>query len=162
MTPTSLPTTKGVTEALRRIASLRYAEDADVYDTLEEALSIADTALASLSPLPAPGEGEASAILRTIRSMFEVEYHDDGRIASVGHKSDGLRKMVAILDAALSTPAAGELAVKALHDQIDAAREFVKRHPALNLIDLAEFEAFLKVPAALAAALASSQQGEKA
>lgn len=29
--------------------------------------------------------------------------------------------------------------------QIRAAREFVKRHPALTLIDLAEFEAFLKV-----------------
>ncbi|WP_191126165.1 hypothetical protein [Mesorhizobium sp. B2-1-2] len=58
----SPPATKGVTEALRRIASLRYAEDADVYDTLEEALSIADTALASLSPLPAPGEGEATEV----------------------------------------------------------------------------------------------------
>lgn len=41
-----------------------------------------------------------------------------------------------------------------LKQQIEAAREFVKRHPALTLIDLAEFEAFLKVPAAMEAALA--------
>lgn len=36
--------------------------------------------------------------------------------------------------------------------QIEAAREFVKRHPKLTIIDLAEFEAFLKVPAAFDAA----------
>lgn len=46
-----------------------------------------------------------------------------------------------------------DLAVPALEQQIEAAREFVKRHPALTLIDLAEFEAFLKVPAAMEAAL---------
>lgn len=36
-------------------------------------------------------------------------------------------------------------------EKIEAAREFVKRHPALTLIDLAEFEAFLKVPDAICA-----------
>ena len=45
--------------------------------------------------------------------------------------------------------------VESLEQQIEAAREFVKRHPALTLIDLAEFEAFLKVPAAMEAVLAS-------
>ena len=36
-----------------------------------------------------------------------------------------------------------------LGEKVDAAREFVKRHPSLTLVDLAEFEAFLRVPAAL-------------
>lgn len=49
--------------------------------------------------------------------------------------------------------------VKALEQQIEAAREFVKRHPALTLIDLAEFEAFLMVPAAMEAALATEGKG---
>jgi hypothetical protein len=50
---------------------------------------------------------------------------------------------------------------KGLSDQIEAAREFVKRHPKLSLIDLAEFEAFLKVPAAMDAVLARALlQGE--
>lgn len=35
--------------------------------------------------------------------------------------------------------------VISLQEQINAAREFVKRHPSLSLIDLAEFEAFLKI-----------------
>lgn len=43
----------------------------------------------------------------------------------------------------------------ALRAERDAAREFVKRHPSLSLIDLAEFEAFLKVPAAIDSALTS-------
>ena len=46
-------------------------------------------------------------------------------------------------------------------DQINAAREFVKRHPALTLIDLAEFEAFLKLPAAYDAALLRAMQKEE-
>lgn len=37
-------------------------------------------------------------------------------------------------------------------NKIEACRAFVERHPSLSLIDLAEFEAFLKVPAALDAA----------
>jgi hypothetical protein len=36
-----------------------------------------------------------------------------------------------------------------LRERENAAREFVKRHPALTLIDLAEFEAFLKIPETL-------------
>jgi len=36
---------------------------------------------------------------------------------------------------------------------VEAAREFVKRHPALTLIDLAEFEGFLKIPAMMEAAM---------
>lgn len=42
-----------------------------------------------------------AGVVRQVRDMFDVEYHDDGRIASVGHASDGLRKIVTILDAAL-------------------------------------------------------------
>jgi len=40
-----------------------------------------------------------------------------------------------------------------LRAQIDAAREFVNRHPALSIIDIAEFEAFLKVPAIMEKAM---------
>ncbi|TPN11669.1 hypothetical protein [Mesorhizobium sp. B2-1-2] len=149
-TPTSPPATKGVTEALRRIASLRYAEDADVYDTLEEALSIADTALASLSPLPAPGEatevsikpmhlsddrcdyfvsfkhGSREVTPHVFRERFKAEYHvalyrwlfghgdkpaimdfDEGDWPAREYTAEEQRAF-----AALSTPAAGVLAVK--------------------------------------------------
>ena len=41
-------------------------------------------------------------------------------------------------------------ALAAQDAQLNAAREFVLRHPMLGDADLAEFEAFLKVPAALA------------
>jgi hypothetical protein len=43
--------------------------------------------------------------------------------------------------------------LRGLEQQIEAAREFVKRHPALTLIDLAEFEGFLKIPAMMEAVL---------
>lgn len=42
--------------------------------------------------------------MKKTRATFEVEYHKDGRVASVGHASDGLRKLVALLDAALGRP----------------------------------------------------------
>lgn len=45
-----------------------------------------------------------------------------------------------------------EAEVKRLRDRELSAYEFVKRHPSLTIIDLAEFEAFLKVPEALASA----------
>lgn len=49
--------------------------------------------------------------------------------------------------------AAAEARVKVLEEAQESARQFVKRHPSLTLIDLAEFEAFLKLPATLDAAL---------
>lgn len=39
--------------------------------------------------------------------------------------------------------------VGAMERKLRAAREFVIRHPGLTLIDLAEFDAFLKMEAAL-------------
>jgi len=44
---------------------------------------------------------ELVAALRETRDQFEVEYRGD-RISCVGHASDGLRKVVGILDAALA------------------------------------------------------------
>lgn len=35
-----------------------------------------------------------------------------------------------------------------LADQVQAAREYVKRHPALTPVDLAEFETFMRFPKA--------------
>lgn len=52
---------------------------------------------------------------------------------------------------------ANQKVIEALKDELDAAREFVIRHPALSLIDLAEFRLFLKVPAAIDAAFAKQQ-----
>jgi hypothetical protein len=40
---------------MRRIAAIRYAEDVDVYDALEEALNIADAALAAALSTEAEG-----------------------------------------------------------------------------------------------------------
>ena len=48
--------------------------------------------------------------------------------------------------------APAENSVKTLQEKLASARAFVERHPALSLIDLAEFEAFLKVPEGLDAA----------
>lgn len=42
------------------------------------------------------------AALRKVRSLLEVEYHDDGRVACVAHASGGLREVVTILDAAIA------------------------------------------------------------
>jgi hypothetical protein len=50
--------------------------------------------------------------------------------------------------------------ITSLRYEIDAAREFVKRHPSLSLIDLAEFEAFLKVPGAFLA-ITENTEGDK-
>ncbi|NTF23538.1 hypothetical protein G6L37_34775 [Agrobacterium rubi] len=44
---------------------------------------------------------------------------------------------------------------ESLSQQIEAARQFVERHPALTAVDVAEFEAFLKVPAAIEMAMSS-------
>lgn len=44
--------------------------------------------------------------LEDTRACFEVEYRDD-RISSIGHASDGLRKAVGILDAALASHKTG-------------------------------------------------------
>lgn len=38
--------------------------------------------------------------------------------------------------------------VVSLADQVEAAREYVKRHPALTPVDLAEFETFMRFPKA--------------
>ncbi|MER9496329.1 hypothetical protein NKI86_31710, partial [Mesorhizobium sp. M0320] len=54
------------------------------------------------SPTAQAVNGEVVKALREVRARFDVEYHDDGRVASVGHDSDGLRKIVSALDAALS------------------------------------------------------------
>lgn len=39
-----------------------------------------------------------------------------------------------------------ERELERLRQREESAREFVKRHPALSIIDLAEFEAYLKLP----------------
>ncbi|MER9176194.1 hypothetical protein NKH72_21695 [Mesorhizobium sp. M0955] len=54
------------------------------------------------SPTAQAVDGNAVKALREVRAQFDVEYHADGRVASVGHASDGLRKIVSALDAALS------------------------------------------------------------
>lgn len=38
--------------------------------------------------------------------------------------------------------------VQRLTDQVQAAREYVKRHPALTPVDLVEFETFMRFPKA--------------
>ena len=43
----------------------------------------------------------------------------------------------------------------ALEEQLNAAREFVLRHPMLDEEDIAEFEAFIKMPAAIKNAMSS-------
>lgn len=58
---------------------------------------------AALVPPDTEGEAQPVGTLQQVRDMFDVEYHDDGRIACVGHASDGLRKIVAVLDAALAS-----------------------------------------------------------
>jgi hypothetical protein len=71
--------------------------------------------------------------------------------------SDTMAEAAAALSALLDRLEAAERLEKAMREELNAAREFVKRHPALTLIDLAEFEMFLKIPAVIDAALEASQ-----
>lgn len=48
--------------------------------------------------------------------------------------------------------------VVSLADQVEAAREYVKRHPALTPIDLAEFETFMRFPKAFTKLVSHSEE----
>ena len=52
---------------------------------------------------PAPADAGVVERLREVRALFQVEYGEDGKIEAVAHGSKDLRKVVAILDAALRT-----------------------------------------------------------
>lgn len=56
--------------------------------------------------------------------------------------------MVIIPGASLHADTRPALDPKRLAAQVEAAREFVKRHPALTPVDLAEFETFMRFPSA--------------
>lgn len=45
-----------------------------------------------------------------------------------------------------------------LADQVQAAREYVKRHPALTPVDLAEFETFMRFPKAFTKLVSHSEE----
>lgn len=45
-----------------------------------------------------------------------------------------------------------------LADQVEAAREYVKRHPALTPVDLAEFETFMRFPKAFTKLVSHSEE----
>ena len=70
-------------------------------DGTEEALANAAMIVHAVNSLPALVKA-----LEDTRACFEVEYRDD-RISSIGHASDGLRKAVGILDAALASHKTG-------------------------------------------------------
>lgn len=48
--------------------------------------------------------------------------------------------------------------VVSLADQVEAAREYVKRHPALTPVDLAEFETFMRFPKAFTKLVSHSEE----
>ena len=63
-------------------------------------------------------------VIKAMREHFIVEYYPDGRIASVGHNSEALRKVVKILDDAIAKGGAEEIFPGWTHgDQNDALFE---------------------------------------
>ncbi|MRX31881.1 hypothetical protein [Aminobacter sp. MDW-2] len=47
-----------------------------------------------------------------------------------------------------------------LADQVQAAREYVKHHPALTPVDLAEFETFMRFPKAFTKLVGHSEEAQ--
>lgn len=79
-------------------------------------------------------------------------------MAAFGGEETGVRvKNVDFLLTDLDEAASAILSLQKENEEasakLDAAREFVQRHPALSLLDIAEFEAFLTVPKAMTAAM---------
>ena len=56
-----------------------------------------------VSALPASPAGQMRKALTDARALLSADYGSDGRVVGVSHEMDGLRRMVAILDAALAT-----------------------------------------------------------
>lgn len=90
-----------ITHPNNRLLFRRMVEKAGINLTADDIAS-ALKKVASLAPAQAVPGDMVEDTLRKVRSMLEVEYHDDGRIACVAHESGGLRQMVALLDAALA------------------------------------------------------------
>jgi len=92
-------------------------------------------------------EATAEEIARSLSAVKGGRFHGPAYSAAKAGALEAFKRATSALS---QSHPIDERAVEALREQIEAAREFVKRHPSLSLIDLAEFEAFLKIPAALA------------
>lgn len=80
-----------------------------------------------------------------------ISDHDAGFDMITGMNDAGIAKVADIVSKVRAAD----------RERCGAAREFVIRHPALTLIDLAEFDSFLKMGDAIAGAVGSSpQRGE--
>lgn len=89
----------------------------------------------------------AAEIERLTRELAELRRAIMGAEPDPSVTHGQFLEMVAMLEAARQGGISRATAAEA---KVEAAREFVKRHPSLTLIDLAEFEAFLRLDAALA------------
>lgn len=75
--------------------------------------------------------------------------------------ADALQAERATRLAAESRLAEVEMERDRLRGALESGRQFVIRHPALSLVDLAEFDAFIKLPAALDALARAALSKEK-
>ena len=91
-----------------------------------------------------------SGLFHAVPTMQEAATEIEHLRLEHKHACQEVAAAIAERDAADEVSRTAQAYVGAMEAKLRAAREFVIRHPSLTLIDLAEFDAFLKMDAALA------------
>lgn len=96
----SLSAQLAVKDSALRLANEQWES---AIETLRKSKGRAETAEASLSAAQEENERLRKALI-DVRALLSADYGSDGRVVGVSHEMDGLRRMVSMLDATLSTP----------------------------------------------------------